>query len=332
MFDPPREIDQTTAEQLARTLLDHRRHAATDDPASFSTWTIEPAARGQNGVVWHASCEGEQELAIKISVVDERRRGEHEFTVTRHLSRLGHDVAPRPIVLTNDGDLAACVSSWCPGLSLVDGLDWDSERWSEIVSLLARVHEVAYDGLPRATPGASIGEQLARAQASADRAGRGRFHFLATAVRRKIGDQLLNAQDQGLVHADTNLSNIVADGDTIRLVDWEYSGIGDPCCDVADLCTSPSASGMPDQLAARLIREHAMALGREELVARTNAFVIVLLAYWCARVGAPPLEKKLTDVEVDPRRDARTRIDHYRDRLGQALELNRSLVDRLLER
>lgn len=87
--------------------------------------------------------------------------------------------------------------------------------------------------------------------------------------------------------------------------------MGDPCGDIANLCTAPSAVAMPDELARCLMEEHAEALEDPSLVVRTNAYALAMLTYWCCRSGAS-LRSGRQERDVDPRRDATRRGDSRR--------------------
>jgi thiamine kinase-like enzyme len=179
------------------------------------------------------------------------------------------------------------------------------------VLALVTLHKQPCEGLLCATPAPAIEVQLA--------------------AERRIGDHGRAVRKDSFVHWDVNPSNILIDGTSVRFVDWEYSGRGDPSGDVASLCTSPSSADMPDELVGRLIAEHAAALGDELLVERTNAWIIAMLTYWCCR-SAASAQLGEPERDIDPRRSAVARIDQYRERLAAALKIKRTEIDRALSR
>jgi thiamine kinase-like enzyme len=188
---------------------------------------------------------------------------------------------------------------------------------------------VPCEGLPLATPFASIETQLESAAEFGRQSGWQHVDDLLRLVRLHIGDDIPREHHDGFVHWDTNPSNILIDDATVRFVDWEYGGVGDPSGDIANLCTSPSVVDMPNDLAKRLLEEHAEALGDSGLVDRTNAWILTMLTYWCCRSGAS-LQNGITERDIDPQRSAVARIEHYSERLAELLGLRRTEIDHAL--
>lgn len=181
-----------------------------------------------------------------------------------------------------------------------------------------------------AQQGRSIEDYLEAVARYAHRAGRHGFGPLLERLRLQIPAVLPSAHAAALVHCDANITNLLVEGGTVRLVDWEYSWVGEPCSDIAELCTSPASAGMTVELVSSLIHAHVAALGCEDVVERAQAYVTVLLAYWSARAGAGPQRAKLSGAAPDPRFDTARMIDHYRDRLAVALGIDRADVEKVL--
>jgi Phosphotransferase enzyme family len=321
-------IDSPHARSLGLAVIRQHR-SAPNRPLDVGSWRLAPARRGQNGVVWRAHAPGAVDLAIKLSVADEQRRGHREFGATRRIAERGLDLAPQPLALVVDDDVSACVATWCPGAPLDVGTA-PASVVMQIGAALASVHRLDPMGLDPSTNGTSLRSIFDYAQRYAGRADRRRFSRLLAIAERAAGTDLPEESSCALIHGDPNLANVLDDGATIRLVDWEYGGAGDPCCDIADLCTSPTTVGFPPELRATVMASHAQALGNPDLVVRTRAYEIAFLTWWCARLGAPPLSAKLAGAEpVDPSA-MNARSGHFRDRLAVALSLERAEVDRFL--
>jgi aminoglycoside phosphotransferase (APT) family kinase protein len=206
---------------------------------ALGPWVLNLATTGFNGAVWHARGDGTvSDLAVKLSVVDNHERGRREFMATERLAALGLDVAPIPIVLIEDSDVSALVSRWCPGTVPSEPPPARSTFWTRLVEVYAVVHQVDAKGLPRSVNW-TVDEILDAAAFHARRAGRQGFDRVVREVRRRTGGGSPPMM-MAVVHGDTNLTNVLVHNDSLRLVDWEYGGAGDPCVDIADLCTSPT--------------------------------------------------------------------------------------------
>jgi aminoglycoside phosphotransferase (APT) family kinase protein len=323
------DVDVGTASRMAsETIRQHRTHP--DAVLSFESWAISRVAAGFNGVVWRARGDGVADLAVKLSVVDDRTRGRHEFASTRRLVESGLDVAPHPFAIVEDGDLTALVSSWCLGAPLVEPPPSDSPLWETIVDRYIDIHRVPHAGLPTAVLGASVHQYLAAAQEYAERAQRRRFASLLEEVRRRLSEPLPDYRAAALIHGDVSIANTLVEREQIRLVDWEYAGVGDPCADLASLTTSPAHLDLPVDISEDLIHRHAAALGSEILVERTHAFVLASLLLWCARTGTRSRYSSVNGSSANPRFDVTARTDHYRDRLAEAMSVDRRQIDRAL--
>jgi hypothetical protein len=79
------------------------------------SWIASRFASGFNGVVWRANSSNGGEVAVKLSLVDAKRRGQRKFAATRRLVGAGLDLTPVPLVLVQDADLTALVSLWRSG-------------------------------------------------------------------------------------------------------------------------------------------------------------------------------------------------------------------------
>lgn len=61
-------------------------------------------------------------------------------------------------------------------------------------------------------------------------------------------DQL--PKKQQLCHGDTNLSNLIIDGDRFVMIDWMHASIGNPEADVAEVCVSIEYAVLPPETPA----------------------------------------------------------------------------------
>ncbi len=172
---------------------------------------------------------------------------------------------------------------------------------------------------------------LADSATALARAGRSRFLPVIDLIKSQIPAWLPTVHAQGLVHGDASLANMLVDGAVLRLVDWEYSGFGDPCSDLAGFCTHPRQLGLSEALVDRLIRDHATALGSGDLEIRTRAFLRACLAMWWARTGASSLHRRLPGAKGTNQLDDSVRADTYRTWLARELSWDRADLDKTLD-
>jgi hypothetical protein len=70
----------------------------------------------------------------------------------------------------------------------------------------------------------------------------------------------------------------------VTIVDWENSGRGDPCFDVANVVSTPQLAGHDLSGWDGLFAEHAELLGDASLADRTRAHARVMSAWWVVRL------------------------------------------------
>ncbi|TDP92040.1 phosphotransferase family protein [Labedaea rhizosphaerae] len=198
--------------------------------------SIEVRASGGNGVVLRAERDGEP-LAIKLSPIDERERGQREHDALAALA--GSGLAPEPIALVvapSGAPVTALITSWVDGKA--PGPTWaDAYKTAE---MLAVVHEHTPKGLRPPYPASDAVALLRR--------GKRRLSELPAEVAAPLheaADRLLakptHPTRPTLVHCDASPPNLLVTPASRVLVDWEYSGLGDPALDHAYLCAHPTS-------------------------------------------------------------------------------------------
>ncbi|MBM3524906.1 MAG: hypothetical protein FJX57_18310, partial [Alphaproteobacteria bacterium] len=79
-----------------------------------------------------------------------------------------------------------------------------------------------------------------------------------------------------LIHADLIPENVIVAADRVVLVDWEYSGAGDPVVDVASVVLH---FGLPPEQATRFVAAHGAA--DPAIVAALQPVLALREALWC---------------------------------------------------
>lgn len=82
------------------------------------------------------------------------------------------------------------------------------------------------------------------------------LHDRLQQLQKRLRD--LPAQRPALCHNDVVRGNLILAGETIRLIDWEYAGLGDPLFDLAAICMNNRYSSEEERF---LLSEY---LGRED--------------------------------------------------------------------
>jgi aminoglycoside phosphotransferase (APT) family kinase protein len=146
------------------------------------------------------------------------RRAELEVLHTVSVAGIG------PQIIWSDPDKGVLVTSWIPGnaWSAVDV--HDPVKLGALAATLRQLHSLPPRG-PVFAPGAI-------ALAYAREAGTNSATRIAEQAA-KLAEKLLSETGRpALCHNDLVHSNIIG-GETVRLIDWEYSAVGDPYFDLA---------------------------------------------------------------------------------------------------
>ena len=273
-------------DELARVVV--RCYRDAEASAQANGWDVEEVARGSNGIVFRARS-GAEDLAAKVSQLDERDRAGRELAAFELLARRGVTVAPEPkgVVRMPDGvPVAVLFAGWRPGAPVGQPPGPRSPVWQSILEAYAAVHRVELDGvrLRPAMLGVDVHQVVEdmrrRARLNGDRAS----EPLIDAAGRSIESTLPTGQARRLVHCDANLANVLLEGERTTIVDWENSGWGDPCFDIANIVLTPQLADQPLADWEPLFAAHAELLGDASLADRTRTHARLMAAWWVVRL------------------------------------------------
>jgi aminoglycoside phosphotransferase (APT) family kinase protein len=243
---------------------------------------VERVRMGMNNALYRVE-DGEQVVAVKLCVNDERRRAQREYAALRLLWEAEADIAPQPLALDESKTILpypVVVYRWLPGEPL--GVGSAGQRFSRrklaaLLELVQRVHSIQ-------TPGDEPEGKMALPEAIFHRFERRLYldelhsflecyqpwlcvaiengQSLSARLERIVMscEQALKASPARidresvplrLCHVDPNPDNLISGSDgRLRWVDWEYSGWGDPALDLADICWHQGFSfASPEQIA-----------------------------------------------------------------------------------
>ena len=256
--------------------------------ARVDGWAVEEVARGSNGIVFRVRS-GEEDLAAKVSQLDERDRAGRELAAFELLARRGVAVAPEPkgVVRSPDGvPVAVLFAGWRSGSPVERPPEPDAPLWRPILEAYAAVHRVELDGaaLRPAMLGVDVHQVVADMRSRARLNGDTASEPLIDAAESSVESTLPANQARRLVHCDANLANVLLDGERTTIVDWENSGWGDPCFDVANVVMTPQLADRSLADWEPLFAAHAELLGDGSLADRTRAHARLMAAWWVVRL------------------------------------------------
>jgi thiamine kinase len=192
---------------------------------------IEPIKHGLTNRSWLVTTDGER-VVVRISDASAEELQidrNSEAAVLQLVARAGIG----PDVLRCDPDRGILVTRYL-------GATWSvrdahtNENIDRLAGLLRRLHALEVPGSVRTVDlAATVHGYLRTLDERGVRSG-----LTLQSLREcadKAADQLRKGSTACLCHNDVHHLNIV-DGDSLRLIDWEYAGIGEPLFDLASLC------------------------------------------------------------------------------------------------
>ena len=252
--------------------------------AESSGWTISEEARGYNGIVFRARSV-DQDLAAKVSQIDERDRAGRELDALALLGDSQLRIAPEPIGVVRSPDgipVAILLASWLPGTPVEHAPPTDSDVWLTLAESYASIHALELSAHTSLRP-AVLGVDLKHVVDDMRRRVSGTSDPLIAAAEASISATLPTGQSRRLIHCDANLANVLR-AESLMIVDWENSGWGDPCFDVANIIMTPQLADRSLDDWEPLFVKHAELLGDPMLAERTHAHARVMAAWWVIRL------------------------------------------------
>jgi thiamine kinase-like enzyme len=192
--------------------------------------TITPITRGMSGAGVYRVEAGEQAFALKISGAGEHIEG---WRARIQIQRLAADAGLAPRIVHVDEERRAVVSEFVADRSF-PALYGDPRTRNAAIALLgqtlARVHALPIPpGSEPANP-----RQLLVDHWSELGPGFAVPAFVADAVKQRRAEEPPAPERPAVLsHNDVNPSNLVYDGEALRLVDWEHAWVNDPYYDLA---------------------------------------------------------------------------------------------------
>ena len=254
-------------------------------------WHIRPVPSGNN-LLFRTTCPA-ADLAVKLMIRDERNRAQRELASLTLIDRLDAEIGPRPVLLDlSSHQHVALVQTWLTGQPLESPPD-DDVTWLQILQTYRSVHHVQPMDIVR--QGIELGpvvNPLPPDQAvdiisdfAHDLPEQYQSSVLSTLLQRLGQIRLPKVRQTSCwCHGDPNIRNVVITASGARLVDWEYSGIGDPAQELAKLMTHPVAINTTEERWQWVAEQYARLTAETDVLLRIQVSYVLQLAWWCVRL------------------------------------------------
>jgi thiamine kinase-like enzyme len=308
-----------------RKLLGHLSTGLTE-PERWQDWQIEPIFGGANNLLFRATGEP-GDFAIKFTIRDERDRAGREYNTLLALQDADLQLAPKPIFLDQERyEQPVVVQSWLTG-EMVQKPPQTDREWSNWLHYLAMIHEVS----PEHTT-VDLQNCLNNSNGAEGYAQEGTL-LCRTAQEEGLPLQIVELTEQltrlpldgwqpvhpRLCRADHNIRNFILHGGSLKSVDWEYSGWGDPAEDIAEMMSHVTYMDVPKARWESVIEEYAALSKMENVGERIRICLAIKIVGWAVRIArslaiTEPDRTILTSLRGEWRVDTKAKYKYYLER------------------
>lgn len=305
--------------------------------------TVQRVTGGYNNALYRVEADG-MCYACKLCIPDERRRAAREYDAMRLLDAAGLDIAPEPLGLDESSRILpfpAVFYRWLPGAPLDPPLT--AGQLAAFLSSYQRLHSLQpgeldldlrdawlhwFDFEPYLTDLDALLNDYGTWLARADPEGptlRRRLGRLIEQCRETVMAADVNPSRDAVrlrvCRADHNLANVVWDADgQARMVDWEYSGWGDPALDLSELRWHAALAGLSTTQHHWLRDSYKRPAGDVDFDKRLAIWDRIITTRWCFLIlrwlwslDNGPDRTRLTQPTADPAQ-LRARLVYFIER------------------
>ena len=280
--------------EYEETLRDLIRHLSAGPSASetWNGWQTQQIHEGGNNQLFRATS-GQSDFAIKFTIRDERDRAGHEYAALRALQEANLDLAPKPILLDRDSyHQPVVVQSWLPG-EMVQEPPRSDEAWSDWLQHIATIHAVTPDQvtvelnncLGNANGAEGYAREIRRIRGSAAEGGVSRPVMELVEKLECLSINHWPPVPTCLCRADYNVRNLIRHEGTLKSVDWEYAGWGDPAEDMTELITHVTYMDIPDSRREAIIDSFVEESEIDHVRERIEVCVAIKVVAWLVRLA-----------------------------------------------
>ena len=317
-----------------RKLLGHLSAGSTE-AEQWQDWHIEPVSGGGNNLLFRATSEL-GDFAVKFTIRDARDRAGREYAALLALQQAHLQIAPRPILLDQDSyEQPVVVQGWLPG-EMVQKPPCTDQEWSDWLRYLATVHELRPEHtevnlqncLNNANGSEGYSKEVAILRQTAKEEG---LPAQIVELTEKLTRLPLNRWQPvlpRLCRADHNIRNFIRHGGSLKSVDWEYSGWGDPVEDVAEMMSHATYMDVPGTRWESVIDEYANMSKIKNVKERVRICLAIKIVGWAVRIARSltPTKVDRARLDVSPkgewRTDTREKYDYYLERARSEILLS----------
>ncbi|MEU3622482.1 hypothetical protein BS329_03980 [Amycolatopsis coloradensis] len=236
------------------------------------------------------------EICLKLYASGNRDRAIREYRALLHLADSGITAAPQPLWHDPNPELPAVATTMLPGQAVPE-LDEPVSALRSIVSVLSEVRRVPvgpFADTPRVGAAKDIVHRLmgtwsGQLDDHADDPHTYDMRLLLDAWSEcGAAATLLDPAPRTFSRGDSNLSNWLWDGTTVRVVGWEFAGYSEAAYDAADIIEHPSARAIDDARWISLLpdlRVHDEDSRRRFLAAQRTVALRWLSVLWQRRIA-----------------------------------------------
>lgn len=271
-------------------LLNYLSEAQPRAAECWTKWRIQPVTTGMNNRVYRATSDA-ADLAIKFTIADARQRALREYRALELVAAERPGLAPAPLLL--DAERFAypvVVASWLGGAPL-EAPPADAAAWITLLEHYVAIHTIPVDEteLPPAVLTMSSAAEGQRIVAEAfaqlpDEAVSREVHELVA----QLAESTFPAWEPSplaLCRCDGNFRNFIVGTPGWASVDWEYSGLGDPAFEIAELVTHVSMQPTALERMGWMIEQYAVLRGETQIAVRARAYLRIMLVWWVVRLA-----------------------------------------------
>ncbi|MCB8968735.1 MAG: aminoglycoside phosphotransferase family protein [Ardenticatenaceae bacterium] len=278
---------------LLAYLAEQEVTAVWPEARQWQQWHLQRIGGGANNVLYRATS-AEADWAVKFTIRDSRRRAWREFNALRALQAAGLPLAPQPLWLDEASyPLPVVVQTWVEG-AVTAVPPQTPQEWESLLRHYVTLHKAMPENVAIPLQAATVNFVSAAAAHRFLQQGLAcippAFRPNSLLIVMDLADRFAAVQPElppitlSLCRTDPNILNFVRQGDAWLSVDWENSGWGDPCFEIADLLAHPCYLDIDAATRQWIMAWYAEAVGEETAVARIATYYPLMLAWWVVRL------------------------------------------------
>ncbi|MBV7332206.1 aminoglycoside phosphotransferase family protein [Chloroflexi bacterium TSY] len=294
----------------------------------YGSWFVQPIVGGANNLLYRVTS-FEEDLAVKFTIRDSRRRAEREHAALTVMQATGQSIAPTPVLLDCDSyPQPVVVQSWLDG-EVKDEPPTSDAEWCKLLTHYAHVHAIqphhkafSFDAMPfdAVLTARSLSECRYIVN---DQIQRVPFDERPQELRELIEqfNQCLLGEwptpIQSLCHTDPNITNFVRQPAEWLSVDWENSGWGDPAFEIADTMAHPAYLDVDLSRWRWVVDTYCELVDDQSMAERIWVYYQTMLVWWVARFARSLYEipkgfdQRLVERPPDWEEKCRAKYSHY---------------------